>query len=165
MDFAGCTLVAGWARSVSQPDIPVQVDIIVDGKLLTAVKADQLRQDLRDAGKGEGCCAFSYPLGPRWRDGKTHTVEARITGTEFSLTPIPREIIGPNDISEPMPRHIMDHVARMAIQPRRTAATGPVAQVPAMKVNIVCYEDVEDWILGKIARKLCQSLQDLGMEA
>jgi hypothetical protein len=163
LDFAGCTLVAGWARCVNQPDVPVEVDIVIDGKLFTAVKADQFRQDLLDAGKGDGRSAFSLQLGPRWRDGKPHLVEARISGTEYMLTSIPWEIIGPEDISEPMPRHVMDHVARMAIQPRKRGANAPPTQVPPMKIHIVCYEDVDDWILGKIARRLAESLRAMGM--
>jgi hypothetical protein len=34
-----------------------------------------------------------------------------------------------------------------------------------MRVNIVCYEDVNDWILGKISRKLCENLIALGVDA
>jgi hypothetical protein len=32
-----------------------------------------------------------------------------------------------------------------------------------MKIHIVCYEDLDDWILGKIARRLRDELQALGM--
>lgn len=34
-----------------------------------------------------------------------------------------------------------------------------------MKVRIVCYEDVERWILGKFARKICENLHKMGIDA
>jgi hypothetical protein len=34
-----------------------------------------------------------------------------------------------------------------------------------MKVRIVCYEDVDGWILGKFAKKLCNHLCDMGVQA
>jgi hypothetical protein len=34
-----------------------------------------------------------------------------------------------------------------------------------MKVRIVCYEDVDAWILGKFARRLVENLKPLGVEA
>jgi hypothetical protein len=164
LDFAGCTQVAGWARSVTHPDVPMQVDIIIDGKLLVVATADQFRQDLLAAGKGEGRCAFHVPLGPRWRDGNPHFVEVRISGTAFSLTSVPMEIKGPDDLSESMPRRVMDHVTRIAVQPRTNVVRAPPVRVPPMKINIICYEDVDDWILGKIARKLCGALEKMGMD-
>jgi hypothetical protein len=33
-----------------------------------------------------------------------------------------------------------------------------------MKVRIVCYEDVDSWILGKFARRLCEHLRPQGVE-
>lgn len=33
-----------------------------------------------------------------------------------------------------------------------------------MRVNIVCYEDLDTWILGKFARKMIENLQQMGIE-
>jgi len=75
-----------------------------------------------------------------------------------------------NDATTPLPRQIMDTVARNVM---RTWSGIPLAEttqqhdrhVPAhMKIHIVCYEDFDAWILGKIARRLLQELRSMGME-
>jgi hypothetical protein len=71
------------------------------------------------------------------------------------------------DSNEPLPRRILDQVVRIATRARGAlpAALAPRRRhVPSpMKAHIVCYEDVNDWILGKIARRLREELQALGM--
>ena len=71
------------------------------------------------------------------------------------------------DPNEPLPRRILDQVARIATRARDAlpATRASHRHVPApMKVHIICYEDVDDWILGKIARRLRDELQALGMK-
>jgi len=38
-------------------------------------------------------------------------------------------------------------------------------RVDGMRVRIVCYEDVDAWILGKFARRLCENLRGDGVDA
>jgi hypothetical protein len=168
VDFAGCTLVAGWARSLVRPEVPLAVDILLDGRVLATAMADQFQQALLEAGKADGRCAFSVMIAPRWRDGKVHVVEARVSGTQTALAPGQRQIEFPYDISEPIPRVIMNNVARVSVGQLGGAPATSVLRdrltPPPMKIHIVCYEDVDDWILGKIARKLHHSLKAIGMD-
>jgi hypothetical protein len=167
LDFAGAAFVGGWARSIDRIGEPLEVDIMVDGAPFATVTANHFRQDLFDTGKGNGACAFVFPIPrARLRDGKTHSIDVKFSGTDISLANAPQDVFCPYDMSEPLPRQIMDNVARVTLGKRvlpRGTGTGYVP--PPMKVHIVCYEDLEGWILGKVSRKLCQNLQAIGIEA
>jgi hypothetical protein len=171
-DRADCSLISGWARDMNKPDTPVYVDIFDDGTLLTTVKAGEFRQDLLDAGKGNGKYAFNYRVPPQLKDGKTHSILVKVSETNFALASTPKEINCRHDISEGLPSCILKLVAQVA---QRTQTTPLFQQVTAklhsekyhprhMKVHIVCYEEINAWILGKIARRLCENLQNIGVE-
>lgn len=92
LDNADCETIEGWAWDASNPDIPVAVDILVDGKLLAKVPADGFRKDLSEAGKSDGCHAFCYHTPYRLKDGKPHTILAKIMGKDAVLVSSPKEI-------------------------------------------------------------------------
>jgi hypothetical protein len=60
-DVGNCSVVAGWAWDNNQPTAPVSVDIYADGVLLTTVQAASFRQDLLNAGIGNGTTASALP--------------------------------------------------------------------------------------------------------
>jgi hypothetical protein len=69
----------------------------------------------------------------------------------------------------PLPRRILDAVARLTGR-SPASARSPIPGQPSafhpfepMKIHIVCYEEIDDWILGKIARRLHEGLQREGM--
>lgn len=69
---------------------------------------------------------------------------------------------------ERFPRELLDEIAREAelLRPRPPSAARPRPRpVPALRVHVVCYEELDAWILGKIARRLHGALRDLGVEA
>jgi len=111
-DFADHSCVTGWARNVTRPSRPVAVDILIDGTLLATVKADQVRLDFLDTGKGDGRHAFTFPLdlrdgtacgcgrerrtrGRRALEPNWHSIHVRVAETEAYLTGTPKEIICP----------------------------------------------------------------------
>jgi hypothetical protein len=74
------------------------------------------------------------------------------------------------DTSAPLPRPVLDALARAAREASRTrgsaGASLPDGHVPPrMRIQVVCYEEPDAWILGKIARRLCEALGALGMDA
>jgi hypothetical protein len=79
--------ITGWAWDRTQPGQPVSVSIYDGGRLLSTVRADQLRQDLRDAGIGDGKHAFSCTTPAELKDGKAHTVRVRASGKEINESP------------------------------------------------------------------------------
>jgi hypothetical protein len=64
LDEAGPARLRGWAQDVSAPELPVILTVSADGKPFTLVLANEFRTDLRAAGLGSGCHAFSLPVPP-----------------------------------------------------------------------------------------------------
>jgi hypothetical protein len=77
--------VYGWAMDQHQPNSSIQVDIYDGNTLLATVAADQFRQDLLEAGKGNGKHAFGFRLPERLLDGKVHTIAVKCAGTSVEL--------------------------------------------------------------------------------
>ncbi len=89
---ADCEEIYGWAWNRQQPDSPVNVDIYDGDTLLATVKADRLRQDLLNAGVGNGYHGFSYSVPASLKDQQAHSVSVRLSGTEVKLDNTPKLI-------------------------------------------------------------------------
>ena len=66
-DFYGFTELSfpegiGWAQDLDNPEAPVALEILVDGSAWVCVLANAYRADLRQAGFGAGCHAFTAVL-------------------------------------------------------------------------------------------------------
>jgi len=85
-EVADCTRISGWAWDANQPNSAINVDIVDGTTLITTIAADQFRQDLLDAGVGNGNHAFSFTVPASLKDGQTHTMLVRFSGT---MTPVP----------------------------------------------------------------------------
>jgi hypothetical protein len=81
--------IAGWACDARHPGVKLSLDLLCDGKRLGSVFAEELRDDLAEAGKGDGRCAFSFPTPAGLRDGRVHLLEIKVAGTEVSLNGTP----------------------------------------------------------------------------
>jgi hypothetical protein len=79
--------IVGWVWDKRRPDRPLGVEIYDGERLLETRPADQFRQDLLDAGIGNGKHAFCYPTPAGLKDGKPHTVRVKASGTELVLSP------------------------------------------------------------------------------
>ena len=99
--------VWGWAQIVGD-DAPVNVRIEVDGRPITTVVADQVRQDLVDKGlHGTGAAGFSTVI-EELQPGAE--VEAFIDETEAALTNGPCVVqgdLGVSSCTEGMPRGVI----------------------------------------------------------
>jgi type VI protein secretion system component Hcp len=62
VDQAGPSAVSGWAQDELQPERPVCLDILVDGKRVMRALANRYRADLREAGLGSGKHSFEVQL-------------------------------------------------------------------------------------------------------
>lgn len=76
VDRATAPLITGWAQDATQPEAPVSLDILADGKRVATVLANLYRADLRAAKLGSGCHAFEIRLPPQI----SGRVEVRRTG-------------------------------------------------------------------------------------
>lgn len=96
-DDVNCANLIGWAWDSRRPNEPVKVEIYDGNTLLATVTADAFRQDLLDARKGSGAHAFTYPLPAQLRDGKPHTLRAKIAGTDVDLIYTSKQITCKNE--------------------------------------------------------------------
>lgn len=84
--------ISGWAWDSTRPDTPIDVDIYDGDTLLARVTANTFRQDLLNAGRGDGRHAFVYTLPASLKDGRTHTIRVKVSGTDVNLKNTPKEI-------------------------------------------------------------------------
>jgi radical SAM protein with 4Fe4S-binding SPASM domain len=93
LDRADAELIGGWAWDRNHPDRRITVDIYDGDRLLAIVTADQFRQDLLDAGKGDGKCAFCYPTPVHLKDDKVHTIRVLTTEGPNQLPGSPEAVL------------------------------------------------------------------------
>lgn len=81
VDLAGPEILAGWAQNEDRPEVPVCLDVLLDGAYLTSLLANRYREDVRAAGLGSGTHGFELRLP---RPGR---VEVR-RATDHALLPL-----------------------------------------------------------------------------
>jgi hypothetical protein len=84
--------LGGWAWDKTQPNVAIKVEIYDGATLLATVIAQGFRADLQSAGKGDGKHAFNYALPPNLRDGQSHTISVKYSGTDSDLPGSPRTL-------------------------------------------------------------------------
>jgi hypothetical protein len=70
VDRANRRGIAGWAVNAGAPDVPVALDVMVDGAVVARIVANRSRPDLTQVGDGSGRCSFDLdwpPLDPAVR--------------------------------------------------------------------------------------------------
>jgi hypothetical protein len=77
--------ILGWAWNVRQSGDPVRVDVYADGALLATTLADQFREDVANARVGDGRHGFSLATPAFLKDGKSHVITVKASGTEKIL--------------------------------------------------------------------------------
>jgi hypothetical protein len=91
-DITNCNGIMGWAWDKNRPDDPIKVDIYDGDALLTTVIANDFRQDLLNAGIGNGRHGFTYTVPPELKDGKPRSIRMKYSGTDIDLYSTPKEI-------------------------------------------------------------------------
>lgn len=86
-------VIAGYAWDSSRIDHAVGVDIKDGDNHLATVTASQFREDLRYAGMGSGCHAFTIPTPAALKDGREHRVRVLISGTQRHLSGSPKRFV------------------------------------------------------------------------
>jgi hypothetical protein len=80
----------GWAADRGTPDRRLMVECVYQDRVIATARADQPRQDVKDAGFGDGTYGFKLTL-PPFGDalGGSVPVEVRVQGTRRYLQPRP----------------------------------------------------------------------------
>lgn len=92
-EVADCGQISGWAWNKNEPNAPVSVDIFAGNTYLATVSANLFRQDLLNAGKGNGSHAFVYNVPASLRNGQLQNISVRFAGGYSNLTWSPRSMI------------------------------------------------------------------------
>lgn len=71
----------GWAGDKSAPNLSLNLDLMVDGRGVATILANQKRGDLQRAGFGEGMHGFEWPLPLGLMDGTEHHFAIHLAGT------------------------------------------------------------------------------------
>lgn len=85
-ELVACDFLSGWAWDPSRADTPLTVELYDGPRLLVTLLADQFRQDLLDARKGNGRHAFTIATPRDITDGKPHEISARADRGTIALT-------------------------------------------------------------------------------
>jgi matrixin len=92
LDLVSCNSIAGWAWDSTQPNSPINVDIYDGSTLIATVAANQFRQDLANAGLGNGIHGFSFVTPASLKNGQPHTIWVKFGGTSTALSGSPKTI-------------------------------------------------------------------------
>jgi RHS repeat-associated protein len=92
LDGADCNGISGWAWNANQPNTPISVDIYDGNTLIETVAANQFRQDLVDAGIGNGSHGYSIATPASLKNGAAHTIRVKFGGTTAELSGSPKSM-------------------------------------------------------------------------
>lgn len=90
---ADCSTFRGWVWDRNKPNTAFSVDIFNGTEFVTSLMANQFRQDLLTAGKGDGKHAFIWSIPENLKNGSTLLLSARVTNNGFELKDSPKAII------------------------------------------------------------------------
>lgn len=79
------TSVSGWVADHAQLNTPLNVEVFDGEQYLSSVYANAWRQDVANYLNNSGFNAFTYQLPPITRDGQTHQIWARVSGSYTDL--------------------------------------------------------------------------------
>jgi hypothetical protein len=111
-DGADCTNIRGWAWDRTLPNTPIDVDIFGGSTLLARVSANRFRQDLLNAGIGNGYHAFVFTTPESVKNGQTHAIRVAIAANGQNLGGTPRSITCGNRPPTPQPDSAAAHSGR-----------------------------------------------------
>src|SRR6202171_561883 len=84
-DATNCSQISGWAFDSTPPNNAISVDVYDNGVLLVSPLANLFRQDLLNAGVGNGYHAYSIATPSSLKDGHAHYISIYFHGTSNQL--------------------------------------------------------------------------------
>ncbi|GAB3916029.1 hypothetical protein GCM10028804_01670 [Larkinella terrae] len=87
-----CETFRGWAWDRDKGNTVISVDILDGATVIATIPAGNFRQDLLNAGKGNGKHAFTFPIPANLKDGQPHQFTARVAGSNFQLKNPPKPL-------------------------------------------------------------------------
>jgi chitodextrinase len=97
LDIVNCNTFSGWIWDRDKANTPITIEFldgatVAGSTLIDPILANTFRQDLQTAGKGNGAHGYSYVVPERLKDNQTHTIWARVQGSDYILKWAPKTI-------------------------------------------------------------------------
>ncbi len=92
VDFADCGSIGGWVYNSSSPNAHLNVELLDGSNVVTTGVAQNFRQDLLNAGKGNGEHGYGIQIPASLKNGQSHSLSIRVSGTGYVLSNSPRTI-------------------------------------------------------------------------
>ncbi len=92
LDACGPRRISGWLYDARDADNRLDFEVLADGVPVADGMASHFRQDLLEAGIGDGKYSFDIPIPATLFDDQSHTIEVRELRTGFLLAGCPRTL-------------------------------------------------------------------------
>ncbi|RCR71157.1 putative Ig domain-containing protein [Larkinella punicea] len=96
LDVVSCTGIRGWIWDRNRPNMPITVEFMDGTTVIGRTDANIFRQDLLNAGKGNGIHGYSFDVPVSLKDGQSHVISGRVPGSNFTLKWSPKTLTCPN---------------------------------------------------------------------
>jgi hypothetical protein len=80
-----CGEFRGWIWDSKLPNTPIMVEFFSDGVSIGAIEAKNFRQDLKDAGKGNGNHGYIFTTPSKVKDNINHQISAKVQNSTYTL--------------------------------------------------------------------------------
>lgn len=85
IDVFDASVVAGWAANITDPSKTVELDLYLEDEWQARIRCDRFRQDLEQAGFGDGRKAFEYRLSDSRKPLHGGHVKLKIAGSDQTI--------------------------------------------------------------------------------
>ncbi|WP_170299268.1 T9SS type A sorting domain-containing protein [Larkinella terrae] len=85
LDKVECGSIRGWVWDRNKPNSPLTVQFFADGVAIGTTEANIYRDDLKNAGKGNGAHAYSFITPVGLKDNVRRLISAKVLGSTYTL--------------------------------------------------------------------------------
>ncbi|MGV3557662.1 putative Ig domain-containing protein [Larkinella arboricola] len=96
LDVVNCNAIQGWIWDRDKPNSVITVEFLDGTTVIGKTDAGNYRQDLTDAGKGNGAHGYSFTVPASLKDGQPHVISGRVPNSGYTLTWSPKTLTCPN---------------------------------------------------------------------
>ncbi|WP_421830342.1 hypothetical protein [Larkinella sp.] len=89
---ADCGNLGGWVYDRNNPNAPITVEVVANGQVVGSFSAANFRQDLLNAGKGNGQHGFNFAPPESVKNGQNQSISLRVQGSSYTLNNSPKTI-------------------------------------------------------------------------
>jgi hypothetical protein len=90
-----CQEMRGWVWDRSKPNTPLTVEFFAENTAIGTIEAKNFRQDLKDAGKGNGEHGYVFPTPEAAKTGSELRISAKVQGSDYLLKGSPIKLTCP----------------------------------------------------------------------